>query len=103
MWTYKISEPGLFTVGFYSPSGGWHSDSDYNSREEAAQRVSLLNGETRDASSGAAAVEQIRESLQNFVESLDDGRDNWHLSEREMGRYIVNRYIEHVSAEMNNA
>jgi len=44
MYVYIRSEPNLFTVGFYSPSGEWHPESDYNSKEEAAKRVAWLNG-----------------------------------------------------------
>lgn len=44
MYVYIISEPGLFTVGFYDPKGKWHADSDYSDREEAAERVAYLNG-----------------------------------------------------------
>ncbi len=43
-WVYIRSEPGLWTVGFYDPLGGWHSDADYASQGEAAQRVHWLNG-----------------------------------------------------------
>ncbi len=41
MWVYINSEPGLYTVGFYSPDGKWHADSDWDSRDEARQRVTL--------------------------------------------------------------
>lgn len=44
MYVYVLSEPGLFTVGFYDPSGKWHPDGDYSVREEAANRVHFLNG-----------------------------------------------------------
>jgi len=44
MYVYIQSEPGLWTVGFYSPSGEWHPDSDWNVREDAAKRVNYLNG-----------------------------------------------------------
>ena len=44
MYVYIKSEPGLWTVGFYSPDGQWHSDSDHGDREEAARRVHYLNG-----------------------------------------------------------
>jgi len=44
MWVYLVSEPGLYTVGFYSPDGEWHPDTDWPSRNEAANRVSFLNG-----------------------------------------------------------
>jgi hypothetical protein len=44
MWVYRRTEPSLWTVGFYSPDGEWHTDSDYSDREPAAQRVHYLNG-----------------------------------------------------------
>jgi hypothetical protein len=45
MWVYIESEPKLWTVGFYDPNGRWHSDSDHDSKNAAAERVSYLNGE----------------------------------------------------------
>lgn len=44
MWVYINSEPGLWTVGFYSPDGKWHPDSDWGTSEEAGARVHYLNG-----------------------------------------------------------
>jgi hypothetical protein len=44
MWVYKSFEPGLWTVGFYDPSGGWWPDSDHHKQEDAASRVHYLNG-----------------------------------------------------------
>ena len=44
MWVYIESEHNLWTVGFYSPDGKWHPDSDHDSREKAAERVHYLNG-----------------------------------------------------------
>jgi hypothetical protein len=44
MYVYIQSEPGLYTVGFYDPQGGWHPDSDYATTKEAADRVHYLNG-----------------------------------------------------------
>ncbi|MDG6938044.1 MAG: hypothetical protein JRN42_05845 [Nitrososphaerota archaeon] len=41
-YVYKSFEPGLWTVGFYSPDGEWHPESDWQSREEAANRVHYL-------------------------------------------------------------
>ncbi len=43
-WVYLMSEPGLWTVGYYDPNGNWNPDSDHGSREEAAKRVHYLNG-----------------------------------------------------------
>jgi hypothetical protein len=45
MWVYLLSPiERLFTVGFYDPTGRWHPDSDWGTREEAADRVRWLNG-----------------------------------------------------------
>lgn len=43
-WVYLHSEPGLYTVGFFTPAGKWEAESDHGSREEAAARVHYLNG-----------------------------------------------------------
>lgn len=37
-------EPGRYIVGFYSPDGEWHGESDQDSVEDAAGRVHYLNG-----------------------------------------------------------
>lgn len=44
MWVYLKTEPRLWTVGFYDPEGRWHSDSDHDSSEAAADRCAWLNG-----------------------------------------------------------
>ncbi|MCK4521379.1 MAG: hypothetical protein KAU20_02310 [Nanoarchaeota archaeon] len=44
MYVYKETDKGLWTVGFYDPDGKWHPESDFDKREEAADRVSFLNG-----------------------------------------------------------
>lgn len=51
MWVYKKTEPTLYTVGYYDPSGEWHPEGDYPSKDAAAQRVHFLNG-------GGVAVNQ---------------------------------------------
>ena len=33
-----------FIVGYYSPDGKWHTESDHITRESAAERVHYLNG-----------------------------------------------------------
>lgn len=43
-YVYRQSEPGLYTVGFYDPSGKWHPESDWDNAEDAAKRVHYLNG-----------------------------------------------------------
>ena len=47
MYVYIQSEPGLWTVGFYAPNGNWVAESDHESKEDAAARVSYLNGGKR--------------------------------------------------------
>lgn len=44
MYVYIQSQPGIYTVGFYSPDGKWHPDTDHEDREKAAERVAWLNG-----------------------------------------------------------
>lgn len=44
MYVYIKSEPELWTVGFYRPSGQWEPESDHASTDEAAARVAYLNG-----------------------------------------------------------
>ena len=44
MYVFMKAESGVWTTGFYSPSGKWHSDSDFNTKEGAAERVHYLNG-----------------------------------------------------------
>ena len=44
MYVYIRTEPQLWTVGFYSPDGEWHPESDWSTKEEAAERVHYLNG-----------------------------------------------------------
>ena len=41
---YIRSEKDLYTVGHESMDGKWHGDSDQTTRENAARRVSYLNG-----------------------------------------------------------
>lgn len=44
MYVYWQSEPNLWTVGYYSPDGMRHPESDHSSQEQAAERVHYLNG-----------------------------------------------------------
>ena len=47
MYVYINSEPGLWTVGFYSPDGEWNPESDHTTKDEAANRVAYLNGNNK--------------------------------------------------------
>ena len=44
MWVYIRSEPNIWTVGFHDQKGEWHTDSDHDSKSDAANRVAYLNG-----------------------------------------------------------
>ena len=48
MYVYIESEHNangsLWTVGFYSPDGKWHPESDWDDKEKAITRVHYLNG-----------------------------------------------------------
>lgn len=50
-WVYINSDLtyGLWTVGFYSPDGVFHPESDHENREKAAERVHWLNGGQKEA------------------------------------------------------
>lgn len=43
-YVFIQSEPTLWTVGHYDPSGRWHAVSDHDSPGEAGERVRVLNG-----------------------------------------------------------
>lgn len=43
-WVYLQSEPGLWTVGYYSPTGAFYSDADFDTRDDARRRCHYLNG-----------------------------------------------------------
>ena len=43
-YVYTNSEPGLWTVGFYTPDGTWITESDHERRQDAVERVHWLNG-----------------------------------------------------------
>lgn len=49
MYVYRKTEPQLWTVGYYTPSGAWEPESDHDNRDDAAARCHYLNG-------GAAAA-----------------------------------------------
>ena len=47
MWGCVKSESGLWTVGFYDPSGKWHPVRDFDNQTEAELEVHWLNGGNR--------------------------------------------------------
>lgn len=70
IWVYIQSEPDLLTVGFYSPDGKWHSDSDHTDREAAARRCHYLNG-GRDKLPDLVAEMERRERVRAIARRID--------------------------------
>ena len=65
-YVYIQSEPGLWTAGFYDPSGKWQPESDHTSDRDAAERVHYLNGgdpATGDSKELVAAILRLREAF----------------------------------------
>lgn len=94
-YVYQSFERGLWTVGFYDPSGKWHAESDHGSTDEAAKRVHYLNGGSEpqpeaerserladaeyqasrwvaDAADWEGRAYALRHALDNAVTVLDD-------------------------------
>lgn len=78
MYVYIRSEPQLWTVGFYDPSGKFQTDSDHESPDKAAERASELNG---NSTKHASHVEHLKRmlkrqydrilELESIIESID--------------------------------
>lgn len=49
----RVSGESFYTVGFFDPDGMWHTESDQDTREQAAERVHWLNG-------GNAPVKELK-------------------------------------------
>ena len=84
-FVYIRSEPGLFTVGFSDSEGLWVPESDHESPENAAQRVSYLNG-------GKSQLELAAPDLLAVLEN-HHGTRYWCSACDFLGDH--NDYIEH--------
>jgi hypothetical protein len=65
-YVYIRSETSLYTVGFYSPDGNWHPESDYNEAQAAAARVAFLNGDKGDKAQPAPADLGLADRIGNI-------------------------------------
>lgn len=65
-WVYHQFHQGLYTTGFYDPNGEFQRDRDYDTREDAALRVSFLNGGVYD-SEVAMHLQHIADVIANGV------------------------------------
>jgi len=85
-YLYIRSEPQLWTVGFYAPDGTWHPESDHGSPEEAAERVTRLNGgEVEDG----RRLDRIRVVLAKF---------DWEHDDRQLALESIERIAEGAQA-----
>lgn len=66
MWVYRLTEGGIYTVGFYTPQGEWCTDSDHESKEAAALRVHYLNG-------GGLTAEDVDRKIDEALYGLQAG------------------------------
>jgi len=66
MWIYLETErAAVYTVGHYLPKGNFEAESDHATREEARERVHLLNGGT------GPHLEHVVAQLEKIVEKID--------------------------------
>jgi hypothetical protein len=65
MYAYIQTEPNLWTVGHYTPSGKFISESDHKSTDDAAARVHWLNGGNTDY---AGVLEELRRDHNSLAE-----------------------------------
>jgi hypothetical protein len=82
-YVYIRSEPQLWTVGFYTPDGKWNPESDHGSSEEAAERVTRLNG--GGTSDDTRRLKEIRALLAAF---------DWEYHDRQLALEAIERIAE---------
>jgi hypothetical protein len=75
-YVYEESAAGVWTVGFYSPDGAWHAESDHDHPAAAAAWVARLNGSDEAVVAALAEVTAERDLLRSgqttlTTESLD--------------------------------
>lgn len=82
MYVYIRTEPQLWTVGFFSPDGEWHPESDWDSPEEARRRVHFLNG--------GGYENPIKETLDRLAKWLADPKHDCLRARGDKRWQIVN-------------
>lgn len=94
-WVYIQSERHLYTVGFYDAKGVWHTDSDHESKELAAERVHHLNGGT------SPLAPTIAQALQEMIDTFYEGSAAQH-SVRIKAIDLLQEREQHLSANLEN-
>jgi hypothetical protein len=83
-YVYRKTEQRIWTVGYYTPKGEWHAQSDHSEEGEAIDMVHLLNGGSSQeldlslmslGNTLAAPLDAINESLREISRSLDAMKD----------------------------
>ena len=69
-WTYRQSEPSLWTVGHYDLSGKWYPESDHETPGKAGDRVIQLNGGTCCPCNSHAEREAVIVKLVGALEGM---------------------------------
>ena len=64
MWIYIETEAGVYTTGFYR-GPAFVGDADFSTKEDARERVHLLNG------GNGPHMEHVVAQLENIVEKLE--------------------------------
>ncbi len=68
MYAYLQSEPTLWTVGYYDPSGKWQPQSDHGTEREARAKVAYLNGDSsQDLAAEVARLKAEVERLRTLI------------------------------------
>lgn len=91
MYVYKMTEPNLWTVGFFE-NGRWHAESDHNSKEEAAQRVMSLNGNSVCINRDSVTYSRFLD-IQRAVHDVAVSK-GWWKDPADIGRMVCNIHSE---------
>lgn len=83
MYVYRKTEPNLFTVGFYAPTGKWTPESDWPDSESAAKRVNFLNG---------GVDPEVMECIASAIECLVQGLNSKRRKELHRDKFGVLTY-----------
>lgn len=94
MYVYIKSEPGLYTVGFYSPDGKWHPERDFDNPDNAAKRVAWLNG-SLDYSNIYVKMPPIQSYKVNFkIKEVKKAKPTIVLPEEDDEELFIDDYRE---------
>lgn len=75
-YVYIKSEPQLWTVGYYGPSGQWFSESDHGDVRDAAFRVHWLNGGHIDNAELLEALKHISHKLPSLIGRINGAKSH---------------------------